>query len=278
MSLAKAYGKSPSTISIQHKKALKKFNTWIEENKSQKEAILEDDFDRQVFGEFNRNVPPNVVIAKHGRTDRVLSLWEKHRQLMEDEICRILNILADQGVEVDEDSEYPLSEAVKSVCDEIGLLLVERQSIWWLLEENHLTYELDEDEDSSAYEAVKRLVEDSKQKDHALVSEIEKKWALERRIAEVENRLKVVLDELKEAKADLLKKTVGECEQKIEELQVQKVCLEGEVNKLKRVKAEVESDIRDAVLEFLARLQLHEVMKLYNLALKTKLYKTIAAQ
>jgi hypothetical protein len=89
-SVAKFYKKSPATISIQHKKALEKFTSWLETRGKQEKAQPEEDFDGQVFRLFNKGLTPNKVVARLGKSERVFKLWEKFRRFMEDDYCKAL--------------------------------------------------------------------------------------------------------------------------------------------------------------------------------------------
>jgi len=157
--VAKSYGKSPATISIQRKRSLGKFNVWLNEREKGKRPLSEEDFDKQVFRLFNKGWPPNKVVAKVGRAERVFKLWEKYRRLMEDDYLKALIRAAEYGLEASVNSSYPLMQHVDYLIAENCVLCEERDQIWSLVKEKGLTYGIDEEATDSAYEAVKRLVE-----------------------------------------------------------------------------------------------------------------------
>ncbi len=162
-SVAKFYGKSPATVSIQHKKALEKFNAWVKSNTKQPKAQVEEKLDARVFQMFNQGLPPNKVIAEIGHADHVLKHWEKHRKFMEDDYCLALNIVVD-WVKMAGAPKYPIAQRVQKLrMDELGLSL-EKMFIWDLLKENGLTYDLDENEECAVYYAVEKLVNQTKKR------------------------------------------------------------------------------------------------------------------
>lgn len=162
VNVAKSLGKSPSTISTQHRKALEKLNAWLKKRGKKEKVLPEEDFDKQAFQRFNQGWPPNKVIADLGKAERVFKLWEKHQKIMQDDYCAALNILH-KWIKKEECSEYPveqypLSARVEKLRWDEFTLSLEHGSTWDLLKENALTFGL-EDGDFSVYEAVKRLVD-----------------------------------------------------------------------------------------------------------------------
>ena len=86
--VAKSLKKDPSTISIQLKKALAKFNSWIQSKIKESKSSEEKNLDAEIFRLFNKDLPPNKIIEKVGNPERVSELWEMHRQFQEDDFCR----------------------------------------------------------------------------------------------------------------------------------------------------------------------------------------------
>jgi hypothetical protein len=160
-SVARFYKKSPSTISIQHKKAIEKFSTWLKGKGQQEKTHREEDFDKQAFAMFNKGLPPNKVIVELGNADRVFKLWKKHRELMDDDYCLALDIVV-PWIRMSGNLKYPLAARVAKLRnDEFGCSL-DMMFIWNLLEENGLTQGIDKDEDCAAYFAVERLINQTK--------------------------------------------------------------------------------------------------------------------
>jgi len=158
-SVAKHYGKTPSTVSLQHKKALEKFNAWIQNRSKREGDLVERDLDKKVFRLFNQGLPPSKVVEKLGRADYVFRLWREYCKLMQDDWSAALQILDNYGIEGREDSERPVAERVESLCKENFGLSLEKAFIWDLVEKAGFTKGLDKNEDGSASEAVKRLSE-----------------------------------------------------------------------------------------------------------------------
>jgi len=96
-SVAKSYGKSPATISIQHKKALEKFNAWLK--KREKEKVLpEEDFDKQVFKMLNKGIGPAEIVAKIGRAREVAKLAELWEQLNSHDYWQTIGLLRENDM------------------------------------------------------------------------------------------------------------------------------------------------------------------------------------
>lgn len=123
-SVARSYGKSPSTISIQFKKASKRFNSWLAKREREK-AATEGVFDKRVFKMFNQGLPPNIVIAKLGRTDDVLNLWEKFCAIRKDDYSCAVTKITEYGLRLDENSTHPLTEQLDSLIGQNRSLLEE---------------------------------------------------------------------------------------------------------------------------------------------------------
>lgn len=160
-SVAKSYGKSPATISIQRKKALEKFNAWLK--KRGKEKVLpKEDLDKEAFKRFNQGMPPNKAVEELGHADRVFKLWEKHRKIRQDDYCEALDILYKWIKEEDcaeyPVREYPLAARVEKLRWDEFTLFGEHRLTWDLLEKHGLTHDL-EDGDFSVYEAIKGLID-----------------------------------------------------------------------------------------------------------------------
>jgi len=73
--VAKSFEKTTSTICTQHKKALGKFDKWLQSTEKQDKPSADEDFDRKVFRMFHRGILPDMDIEKLGNVDRVLGLW-----------------------------------------------------------------------------------------------------------------------------------------------------------------------------------------------------------
>jgi len=95
--VAKSYGKSPATISIQHKKTLEKFDSWLK--KRGKEKVLpEEDFDKQVFKMLNKGIGPAEIVAKIGRAREVAKLAELWEQLNSHDYWQTIGLLRENDM------------------------------------------------------------------------------------------------------------------------------------------------------------------------------------
>lgn len=120
---------------------------------------------------FNKGLPPNNVIEKLGKAERVLKLWQQFRRLMEDDYHKALNKITEYGLEARKDYKNPLSEPVDYLIGENYVLSDEKRLIWKLLKEKGFAHGFEEDEYYSAYETVKRLLENWLQKEYTLFKE-----------------------------------------------------------------------------------------------------------
>jgi len=119
---------------------------------------LEESFEKQVFRLLNQDLPPNVVIAKLGRTSRVMELWEEHKKIMQDDYSRALGKIKEHGFKASGDSKFPLTWRVERLLEENRSLSKDRSEIWRLVEENAPTQNLENEDANSVLDVVKRLV------------------------------------------------------------------------------------------------------------------------
>jgi len=91
-SVTKSYNKTPSTISIQHKKALRKFEKWLAKQQTGATKKAED-FDAVIFKMLNRGDDPCQIIAKVGHAHKVNELSELWRQLKDDDYWATMGLL-----------------------------------------------------------------------------------------------------------------------------------------------------------------------------------------
>jgi hypothetical protein len=155
--VAKSCGKTPSTISTQHKKSLEKFAKWIQSAEKQEKARRVEDFDRKVFHCFLKGMSPAQVIEKFGSAERVIKLWEKYRQLMQDDYLKAIDSLAGYGFEIDRNSEYPLSDELDNVLADNWSIVEERKRTWEFIRNNEISNELGIIRCKSLYDAVETL-------------------------------------------------------------------------------------------------------------------------
>ena len=271
--VAKSYGKSPATISIQHKKALGKFNAWLNEREKGKRPLSEEDFDKQAFKLFNKGWPPNRVIAKVGSAKRVFELWEKYRRLMEDDYLKALIRAAEYGLEANVNSSYPLMRHVDYLIAENCVLSEERDQIWSLVKEKGLTYGIDEDATDSVYEAVKRLVE----RETALKCKLEKSqetvktleqesiekdqkiWALTSEVEELSRLRKY--EGLTDEQIQVRRKTLHMLDTAIDKQSGRLSNLNLQVDTAKCVIFDLHTKTRETIKEYLAGMSVEEMWK-----------------
>lgn len=201
-SVARFYEKSKSTISLQHRKALKKLTAWSEKTAKQVKTS-EEDFDKQVFKLFNKGLHPNKVIEKVGNAKEVFRLWKKYREVMEDDYCLVRNKLLENGIIIDGNSEHPVAEQVESLLWEKFGLDEERTRIWNLLEQKGLTHGLEKDAYDSVHDAVNRLLDKWIQTEHALIDERKRKKAVGQELQETEKKLSGIKIQLENAKGQI---------------------------------------------------------------------------
>lgn len=259
-SVAKHYGKSPSTINIQFKKAVKKYLEWKEKSEVPHPANL----DKYVFGRLNHRDPPWMIIADIGQADKVIDLSEKWRRLHAGDYWTAMNHLKNNGIlyEVDEQEEKPLTKAVIIALD--------------MRAEAQCKLEDAEEEKKTHVREIRQI----KKQLRFLSNELD---AARSEITGLE-RLKQY-EELSEEKRqalqlqiDLLKRIIRELAAKVEELQRRKTILERELNTIEQVKADVERDIQGSILEYIGNLSLSDVLKLYNKAVVLRIHKQVIAQ
>jgi hypothetical protein len=138
-SVAKHYSKTPSTISIQHRKAVARFNEWAQNRQKQEKTARKEDFDKKVFHYFLKGLSPSQTIEKLGDPERIFELWKEHRKFMEDDYLKALRKLAEYSYEPSGNSYYPLSEeltlALKDMSQWVDMLNDEDEEVRAVLEE-----------------------------------------------------------------------------------------------------------------------------------------------
>lgn len=256
ISVARLYKKSRSTICSQIKKARKKFVGWMKKH----ELSAEVDLDKYVFGRLNRGDSPKVIIADAGHSDEIITLSEKWRKLHDDDYWAARDVLNSYSLmQGFEEEKKPLAKAVESLID-------------WL-EDVHQDLNNKESENGN----LKLQLEDLNNKLSNVSNELDEAEAEIERLSRLKKYEELSEEERQalQAKIDSLKSEISDLEWKIVELEMFKTRLEREVHTLNHVKADVERDIKDNVLEHLASLQLNDVLKLYNAAVMAKIQKTI---
>lgn len=254
--VARHYGKSPGTISLQHKKALEKFLEWKERSESPHGANL----DRYVFDRLNRGDSPWLIIAEIGRTDEVMELSEKWRQLHADDYWAARSFLDSYGLmQGFEEEEQPLAKAVESVVN-------------WLED-----VQQDLNRKESENENLLRQLEDLTNRLSNASNRLDEAKAEIKRLSKLKKYEELSEGERQalQSKVDSLKNEIKDLKWKTEKLKMLKAGLEKEVEALKQAEADVKRDIREAVLEYLASLKWNDVLKLYNTALMKKVEKKI---
>ncbi len=157
--VAKSLKKHPSTISIQVKKALAKFDSWMQSKETRGKVSPEEDFGKKVFKLFRKGKLPDAVIADIGRADEVISLWNKYTKLREGDYYRCLSTLTEYGWEVDQDSEFPVSEMLEFLLDNHNSWWEEREQILKVVKDTGLIEWVGKPGILSSLDAVKRLAE-----------------------------------------------------------------------------------------------------------------------
>jgi hypothetical protein len=155
--VAQSLKKDPSTISIQLKKALAKFKSWMQSKEKKSKKSAEEDFDKKVFRLFRKGKLPDSVIAEIGRADEVISLWNKYTKLMEGDFYRCLSTLNEYGWEVDQDSKHAVSELLEHFLNEYCSLSEERKLIQRVVEDTGLIVWVGNPGILSPLDAVKKL-------------------------------------------------------------------------------------------------------------------------
>lgn len=313
-SVAKHYSKTPPTISIQHSKAVARFNEWAQNRQKQEKAASNDDFDKQVFRMFRRGILPDKVIEKLGNVDRVLSLWEKYQKLKENDYYQAQSKIARCGYETNRDSDYPLCEQLDNLIEERDMLFEEDEEVRAVLEEQGVKAGLAFGGYGPTSDGVRELAGKLFQTQSDLVSVSNQKENLRQKLEETQNTVldtQKTLDNaqrkvkrlqrlekyenLSEEKRESLRLEIElaqgfatDIHNKVEELQALKKKLKEEVdylrlNKdgvldtLRQTKDNIKRDLEDSILEVLGNLQLNDVMKLYSNALRRKVCKPSAS-
>lgn len=293
-SVAAHYRKTPSTISIQHKKASAKFTEWLRNREKQKKVPSEEDFDKKIFRMFRNGKLPDEVIEKIGRSNEVLSLWQKYEKLKEDDYYRFLSILGEHGYETNENLSYPLSKLLDDILDEKEVLAAEKEDVCALLEKKGCTKDLGKEAYGSITDGVQKIADELLQTQFALVrTDREKEAAIKElkdmeqsfeyaqekvlRLQRLEKYEHISEEERKKLEFELAakRKLIDDLEWKVNELQTSKSRLEEDVRVLRQISAETAKNVRGAVYEYLAGLNFNEVMRLYRDALRSNLGKTI---
>jgi len=255
-SVARFYKKTPSTICLQHKQALNKFLEWEKKQESPPEANL----DKHVFERLNRGDSPWVIIADVGHGDEVIDLSEKWRELHKDDYWSAWNLLRSYGLASGfEEEEKPLTNAVEATVD-------------WLNE----AYD-DLRERQREIRDLRQKLEDATKNSKALSSQLN---AAQEEIVWLERFKKYegLSDEMKQAlqgEVDLLRSIVRDLKSKIEDLKIEKNSLEMNVGSFKRIETEVKTDIQNAVLQYMGSLQLSDVLRIYNVALRSRIPQAV---
>lgn len=87
-------------------------------NKHGKEEMTssqQEDFERQVFKLLNKGLPPNRIIAKLGKTSKVLELFEVHKKLMKEDFSLALSKIREYGFY--ESGSCPLTDALGRIFE-----------------------------------------------------------------------------------------------------------------------------------------------------------------
>jgi len=301
-SVAKLYKKNPSTISLQRKKALKKFTAWMQNREKKEAASLHEDFDKQVFRLLNRNWTANRIIEKLGNPERVVELVEIHRQNMQDDYYKACEKVAEAGWKIDENSRYPLTTQIDNIVSERDSAYFEKEEVLKYLKEAGVNCNPKQfDVYGSVLDAVKSLAEDYCQAKNKL-REAE---ATNRMLELVKDRLSKQIEPLRSENAELSKlekyegltdeqiqarrETIRELDnQRIEiireqdsectQLRVQKKILEGEIVALTQIKTELETDIQGVISRCIAKLRFDDLVRLWTNSVKSNLWTTLIAQ
>jgi hypothetical protein len=267
--VAKSLEKTTSTVSIQHKAALKKFEAWRQRTEREKADLSKDTFERDVFRLFLQNKLPDAVIAEFGRADEVVELWDKYSRIKEDDYYRAQSKLAEYGYSPSADSRYPVSEQLEQALDDLNdwgeWLNEEDAKVRAVLGEQGIKGGAALGGYGSTAEGVQSLAERLHQTQLALNSVNKQKEDLSRRLDETTKKLsdtaKKLEDEqflvlklrrlekyenMSDEKRESLQREVSAAQnlikslnQKVVELRVLKTDLEAEVNGLRRQKKDV---------------------------------------
>jgi len=259
VSVAKHYKKSPPTINTQYKRAMKKFM----ELKKKHESPAEANLDKYVFGRLNRGDSLKVIIADAGHSDEIIKLSEKWRKIHDDDYWAARDVLNSYSLmQGFEEEEKPLAKAVESLID-------------WS-EDVHQDLNNKESENGN----LKLQLEDLNNKLSNVSNELDETEAEIERLSRLKKYEELSEEERRalQAQVDSLKGDINDLEGNVKELKTLKPLLEREVDMVKQVKSDVERDIQGAVLDYMGRVPLTDVLKLYNMALMKKIEKTMVAK
>ncbi len=300
--VAKSLNKDPSTICIQLKKALVKFESWMQSKTKESKAGEGKDSDAEIFRLFNKDLPPNKVIEKVGKPERVFKLWEMYRQFLEDDYCRARIKLSEYGFVASGDSDFPLCEQLDNLIGEREMFVEEEEEVRGILGEHDVKGGLVFGGYGSISDGVKRLGDKLFQRQSVVVDLNQENEDLSLRLDMTRKELEDTKQALKDARQEILKlkrlesyeelseerkeelrieidlaqRFLQNLNQKINELQIQKVSLEEEIDVTKQIEREAARNIQKLVYEYLAESDFSEVLRLYSNALKHKTYGKIS--
>ncbi len=281
--VAESLGKTASTISIQHKKALKKLNEWTQDREGQREVPAQVSFDRTVFRMFRRGVSPDAVIEKLGNVDQVLALWEKFRKLREDDYCAALNVALESGFPGQ--GADPVSSALQDRIEACEMYESEDDKIREILDKQGIVGGTSKGGYGWTSEGVQRLanklsemratlmqaaylVEDNRRKDEQIAA-LEEENADLSRLRKYEDLTDEVI-QLRKADVQALATEVGRLED-------QRQKLKREVDKQTKVVFELSTMAREGVKNYLSRLDHRETLALLIDANQSKMDPLTAA-
>lgn len=238
-SVAKSYGKSPATISIQHKKALEKFNAWLK--KREKEKVLpEEDFDKQVFKMLNKGIGPAEIVAKIGRTREVAKLAELWEQLNSHDYWQTIGLLREndmfyRGYAIEKPLLYSANKIVQNYYALKNRVQGLEESVKILREEN-----VRKDEQIKTTETLKEIFR---------IENEELSWL---------RKYEPLTDEQIQQRRETIRKLDGE----INGLKSLRLHLNLQVDRAKRIIFDLHTKTRETVKGYLSGLDNREIWKL----------------
>jgi hypothetical protein len=131
---------------------------------------------------------PDGVIEKLGKTERVLDLWEKFRELKTNDYYTALSLVRDYCFEASEDPNFPLSESLNSFLTEAFDYPYVKEKVWELLEKHNCAKDRDREEYGSMADGVQRMADQLYNTQYALVQTSREKENAEDRLKKALSR------------------------------------------------------------------------------------------
>jgi len=237
-SVAKSYGKSPATISIQHKRALGKFNAWLKGREKEK-VLPEEDFDKQVFKMLNKGIGPAEIVAKIGRAREVAKLAELWEQLNSHDYWQTIGLLREndmfhRGYAIEKPLLYSANKIVQNHYALKNRVEGLEEVVNILREEN-----VRKDEQIKTSETLKEIFR---------IENEELLWL---------RKYEPLTDEQIQQRRETIRKLDGE----IGGLKSLRLHLDLQVDRAKCVVFDLHTKIRETVKEYLAAMEINEVWK-----------------